>query len=194
MTSTIAATEPAVKFAPSDALWKQSEFGHPGNWREEVADFCIGAYLRVALSIQNAPWLPHAIEFSTLYDYKVTAKEERVEVWEDLLGEAMEHTDLGDTRLFRSHKRYMQKGESITVSGSIPQFVTDDLSLDGESIKRVRVSKAEGFYAVLTLRDERAEFVDLKQVDITCVPSHQYARFLEERYPNLKEIPWEEEA
>jgi hypothetical protein len=41
--------------APSEPLWKQSGFGHPGNWREDVVDFCISAYINAALSIQDAP-------------------------------------------------------------------------------------------------------------------------------------------
>ena len=61
-------------------LWKQSTFGHPGNWREEVADFCISACLSVALSIQNARPVPFPREFSTVYQYKVVAAEDKVEV------------------------------------------------------------------------------------------------------------------
>ena len=77
----------AERSEPTEILWKQSEFGHPGNWREEVVDFCIGAYLNVALSIQNAPSVPHAVPFQTLFQYKITAEENDVEVWEDLVRE-----------------------------------------------------------------------------------------------------------
>jgi Dolichyl-phosphate-mannose-protein mannosyltransferase len=40
---------------PLDVFWKQNGFGHPGNWREDVVEFCISTYLNVALSIQHAP-------------------------------------------------------------------------------------------------------------------------------------------
>ncbi len=39
---------------PLEIEWKQSEFGHPGNWNDDVVSFCISACLNVALSIQNA--------------------------------------------------------------------------------------------------------------------------------------------
>jgi hypothetical protein len=42
-------------------LWKQSGFGHPANWRDDVADFCLSACLSAVLSIQDAPlFLTHA--------------------------------------------------------------------------------------------------------------------------------------
>jgi hypothetical protein len=177
---------------PTEVLWQQSGFGHPGNWRKDVVDFCIGAYLGVALGIQNAPWIPYAVEFSTLYDYKVTAKEEGVEVWEDFVDEHLELAGLEESKYFRSHKRYMQKGESITVSASTRQFVSEYPSLKGEWIKRIRISKSQGFYGILD-SDEKADFVDLTQVNITCVPSSLYKHFLQERFPDLQEIPWEED-
>lgn len=178
---------------PSEVLWKQSGFGHPGNWRAEVVDFCVVAYLRVALGIQNAPWMPHAVEFSTLYAYKITAKEERVEVWEDFVSDQLEKGGFGTSRPFRSTKRYMRKGESIIISASTPQFISEDFSLEGELIRRIRVSTSEGLYRLMTLADEKSEFVNLEQVAIMCVPSSLYKSFLKDRYPDLEAIPWEED-
>ena len=57
---------------PTEVLWKQSGFGHPGNWREDVVDFCLTAYLRVALGVQTAAGIPYALEFSTLYGQQLT--------------------------------------------------------------------------------------------------------------------------
>ena len=179
---------------PSTVLWKQSGFGHPGNWQIDVVNFCLGAYLSVALAIQSAPWTPQALELSVLYDYKVTANERNVEVWEDFVNEALEHIGPDNSRAFRSHKRYLEKGESITVPATVPHFVSDDLSLDGVWIKRVRVSPHESLSGLGRLHDdEKAEFVDRASVDITCVPVSYYKEVFENRFPNLNEIPWEED-
>jgi hypothetical protein len=34
---------------PCEPVWKQSKFGHPGNWREDVVEFCMSTYVRLAL-------------------------------------------------------------------------------------------------------------------------------------------------
>ena len=111
-----------------DIHWKQSKFGHPGNWREETVDFCLSTYVNVALSIQNATWTPHAVRFDLLYEYKITASKENVEVWEDLVENHLTEDETG-ARIFRAHKRYMHKGESIKVPSSTPHFVSEDFPL-----------------------------------------------------------------
>src|SRR5665213_167341 len=148
---------------PSEPLWKQSKFGHPGNWREEVVDFCFSAYLNVALSVQNASPIPYAREFSDLYEYRVTAKEDQVEVWEDLAydDEHLVETYANRARPFRQQKRFLKKGESVIVPTHAQPFVSDDLSESGKSIKRVRISVDEmsGIGAVFGGSSRRAEFV-----------------------------------
>jgi hypothetical protein len=170
---------------PFQIFWRQSEFGHPGNWREDVADFCINCCLRVALNLQNAPSVPHAMEFQDLYDYRVTAKEDNVEVWEDVIDENLENATAYSFAPFRAHKRYLQKGAFIEVSAHTPNFISDDVSADGGWIKRVRVSESSGLAAIFP--DARAEFVDLAKVQITCVPK----LYMLERFPSLSEMPWE---
>ncbi len=44
-----------------------------------------------------------------------------------------------------------------------------------------------------TLPQARADFVDLSQVQITCVPHKYYKRIYGGIYQNLSEIPWEED-
>lgn len=173
---------------PFETLWKQSEFGHPGNWREEALDFCISTYLNVALSIQNASPTPHAFPLWALYEYRVTAIQDDVEVWEDLVDEALEHVYADNARPFRTHKRYLKKGESIAVSASTRPFIFDDLSLGGQWIKRVRVSSG-GFEGLVGLGPRRGDFVNLADVHIACIPSE----WSKERFPDLSEMAWEED-
>jgi hypothetical protein len=42
--------------------WKQSRFGHPGNWREQTVDFCLRTFVDVATKIQGARWVPGALD------------------------------------------------------------------------------------------------------------------------------------
>jgi hypothetical protein len=181
------------KREPLEVLWKQSGFGHPGNWREDVIDFCIGTYLNVALSIQNAPPIPYAREFSDLYEYKVTAKADQLEVWEDLTDEDEHMAQIfsNNARPFRTPKRFLKKGESVIVPVHIQPLISDDLSLSGESIKRVRIAYDDmsGIGGLFSRGSERAEFVNLADVDITCVPQ----KWTLEQSLALPEIPWEEE-
>jgi hypothetical protein len=173
---------------PFQILWKQSEFGHPGNWRDDVADFCINTCSEVALGSQTASEAPLAVEFHYLYEYSVTAKQDQVQVWEDVIEGHLDDMNTDWSRPFREHKRYLRLGESVRVSSFSQPLVSEDLSLDGEWIKRVRISK-DGFASLIP--PVRAEFVDLAQVEITCVPRN--IGLLMERFPNLPEIPWHED-
>ena|ERR1700722_6134810 len=178
----------AAPDAPFEAAWKQSRYGHPANWRIDVVDFCIDTCLEVALGIQGASPVPDAIEFDFVYRYRVTAKKDHVEVWEDLIDDHLEDAYANGPRPFRTLKRYLSGGESISVSPFTKPLVTDDLSLAGEAIKRVRVSYT-GFSAIFA--QGRAEFVNLDDVEITCVP--QRNDMLHERYHNLPEMPWQDD-
>lgn len=170
----------------SDISWKQNGFGHPGNWRKEVVDFCLSAYLDVALGIQNVPEVPYATPFEYQYDYKVTAVEDNVEIWDDLIDEHLEEPGSFDekepnVRPFRGVRRHLAKGESIILPGTTQPLMSDDRALDGRRITRLQVS-AHDLQGILP--DGKAEFVDLAQVRITCVPKSS---------GNLPEIPYEEE-
>lgn len=174
---------------PLEVKWVQSEFGHPVNWNGDVVDFCLRTCIHVALNLQGAPPIPYARKFWHYYDYRVTAKIDQVEVWEDLVDAAESMANVGAdwSRPFRIQKRFLKKSESVVVQPYGKRFVSDDLSLKGEPIKRVRISYDE-LTAILGESD-RAEYVNLVDVDITCVPRplglHQF--------PDLLVVPWEED-
>jgi hypothetical protein len=178
---------------PPDVNWKQNEFGHPGNWNDDVVGFCISTYLSVALGIQNASPIPYAREFSVLYEYRVTATEDQVEVWKDFVDpeEQVAQVYSNDARPFRTPERFLKKGESVIVSVHAEPLVSDDTSLTGNAIKRVRISYDEmsGIGGLFSPGSELAEFVNLACVNITCVPQ----KWTEEQSLGLPEIPWEEE-
>jgi hypothetical protein len=79
----------------------------------------------------------------------------------------------------------------VVVSPHAQPFVSDDLSTSGESIKRVRISyePMSGISKLFGATSERAEFVNLAQVQITCVPSE----LTKDWSPSVPEVPWEED-
>jgi len=177
---------------PLEVGWVQSQFGHPVNWNGEVVDFCLRTCIHAALSLQGAPPIPYAREFSHFYDYRVTAKNDQVEVWEDLIDESECTANVGAdwSRPCRVHNRFLKKNESVVVRLHGERFVSDDLSLSGEPMKRVRISYDEmGGMGGLLGRAERAEYVNLADVDIMCIPT----ALGHDQFPNLPVVPWEED-
>jgi len=71
------------------------------------------------------------------------------------------------------------------VSAFSEPLVSSDESLAGEPIRRVRVSWDT--LSLLFPTDAKAEFVNLADVRITCVP----LKHLGGRFQELQEIPWE---
>ncbi len=62
--------------------WKQSEFGHPGNWRQRSAEYCLRTFVDVAVKLQGAPWIPGPLVRDVLYEQEIEALEDDVELWE----------------------------------------------------------------------------------------------------------------
>ncbi len=60
--------------------WEQGKYGHPGNWTKAAAEFSLKTFVNVALRIQDADWIPGAIEFNLLYEHKITASVDGVEI------------------------------------------------------------------------------------------------------------------
>jgi hypothetical protein len=162
---------------PFELTWKQSKFGHAGNWRADAAEFCLRAFLETALRIQHASWVPMAVPLEFLFKYRITPVEDDVVVWEDYLNptESIE----GVVSVGRV-VRHLRKGESVTVSAIFQPLMSESYE-PGLPSKRVLVSDVSIF--------GRAEFVDFNQVSITCVPKDIFE--LRKRFPYLKEIPWQ---
>src|SRR5262249_46202259 len=62
--------------------WKQSQFGHPANWRHDTVEFCLSAFLDTTLKLQRAAWIPGALPFHSVYEYKVKALD-AVDIWKE---------------------------------------------------------------------------------------------------------------
>ncbi|HKF53779.1 MAG TPA: hypothetical protein VKB26_15790 [Candidatus Acidoferrales bacterium] len=169
---------------PFSIMWKQSEFGHPGNWHEDAARFCLETFLQIAPRIQDAKWIPGAVELWYLYEYKVTAREDNVEIWEEvqlLLG-----VDDDDTEKTKQKVGQLQSGESRIFRASHQPLVSqwhDDLTKQSLTIVELRDHWDIG--SVLFGGPSR-RFVERDKVTISCVPSGLALK----HSPDLVEIPW----
>jgi hypothetical protein len=61
--------------------WETRRWGHPANWTRRNTDFCLSAFLNVALKIQHAPPMPTPAMFEWIYDDVITARGESVDLW-----------------------------------------------------------------------------------------------------------------
>lgn len=167
---------------PFSITWKQSEFGHPGNWDEVAARFCLETFLQIAPRIEASKWIPSAIEFWSLYKYKVTAKEESVAIWE----EVQLLLDADYTETTKRQVGQLDRGESRTFSASHQPLVSDwhdECTGDSFTVVELRddsVMRALGYVL------EPRRFVEFDKVTVSCIPT----ALARHRFPDLAEIPW----
>jgi hypothetical protein len=169
--------------------WKQGQFGHPGNWRKDAAEFCLSAFLDVALKIQDARWIPGAVRFDTLYKFRITALRDGVEVWT-----YREKPQRGGSGLAGLSKlleappskepyRVLNKGDSLW--GRV-EAVRSDSPQD-----RLRAALGGGplpiaVIKITTFKDPRIAYVAADAVKVTCVPRESWKEYI----PDLPEIEW----
>jgi hypothetical protein len=168
---------PSVVRGPNktfEARWKQGQYGHPGNWRQDAAEFAIRTFIHVAVAVQDAYWIPGAIEFGTIHEYKVTAIADNVEV----VGETRKSfVDMPKPGVVRT----LQKGESILcreVQGTAWYLSR----LFGGEEKKPTLLITGSPYGSPTGE------VEQDKVRVTCVPRKD--GFVQEYFPNLREVDY----
>lgn len=163
--------------------WRQKRFGHPGNWRRNSANFCANTFLDVALKIQNASWIPGAIEYGALYEQQVTALKDGVEIWTHKTDpDATLLQRMSGTKTHREVVRTLTKGESlrarVTASKPSPTLIPSEAS---ETPKTYVLSW-----------DEQEEFIFgyvlAQEVKVTSVPRDSEA--VRKYFPWLTETDW----
>lgn len=173
--------------------WQQGQYGHPGNWREDTATFCLETFLDVALKIQGARWIPGAINFMFLYEHQVMAVQEEVEIWRsETDGTLYLPTDESDKVLVRR----LKKGEEIR--GNVSRYRNTIL---GVALPRVTASSSPSLghrreipdeeILRITWGDLEGGFVKASAVKDTCVPRDD--DFVHQHFSGLPELPWEPE-
>jgi len=164
--------------------WDQEEHGHPGNWTSRAADFCLKTVVHVAVRIQNATWIPSAIEFLYVYEHKVTALEDNVEIvqpGEMIGGGALSALLSPPTKPVVV--RTLSKGESIV--GMVHRNKRDGLlsALGG------RQESGPETLSFSTYGPDRCwGDMEASKVLVTCVPREN--EFVRKYYPHLHEMSW----
>ncbi|MCL4524510.1 MAG: hypothetical protein M1453_12170 [Acidobacteria bacterium] len=166
--------------------WTQEQYGHPGNWREETTRFCLNAFLDVALRIQNAQWIPGPAHFHALYEFKVTAARDGVEVWNEVV-----EGDSPAERLFGLRKKkvvvkVLNKGEVLR--GHISPVRSSNDPLRGLLGPRGPI---EAVFVATTVPEEFLGYVAISDVKITCVPRD--SEVVKKYFSELTEIDWQPE-
>jgi hypothetical protein len=175
--------------------WKQSEFGHTGNWTEQTVDFCLRTFVDVAIKIQGARWIPGAYTRAALYDQQIEALKDDVEIWTDVRKNALGQTLTGfDTFLqgtpHRAVLRTLKRGETLRAIVSIATESTGNTVQDalmGGGAKTGKVLTVMAFAPKISLYGK----VLASDVRITCVPKGD--AFIQEHFAWLPVIVWEPE-
>ena len=167
--------------------WELNQFGHPANWREESAHFCLNTSLDVALKLQNARWIPGALPFDLAYDCRITALKDGVQIESERtylagLGAPPFETLLGKRR--REIYRTLSRGESL-----LGRIISRDLMPPREDARGV--DKSEEAYEIRFSSgglDMIGHILFVAEIDvkITCVPSE----FIRQYLPGLSEFDW----
>ena len=162
--------------------WNQSTYGHPGNWDEVTAQFCLKTFLDVIIKLQSASWIPTPLHFSVVYEQKIEAVEDDVPVWNMAASQPNAFPLLGNVE--RKVITILAKGE--TLFGTVrlekdPQGLVE--LLRGE--KQPKEQNEELFIMTRSSR-EIFGYVGKAHVKVTCVPRKN--DFVNENFPNLPEI------
>jgi hypothetical protein len=193
---------PRVETYGKDAgvpVWKQSEFGHPGNWTVQTVDFCLRTFVDVATKIQGARWIPGALSRSAIYDQQIEALKDNVEIWTEIRKDSAGKT-LGGWEAFlgvaakteREVVRILKRGETLRASVSIATESSGDSARDafyGGGIKTGDTLQVMSFSA--DSKDNLYGKVLASDVHVICVPKDE--EFVKKYFPDLPAIPWEAE-
>lgn len=151
--------------------WTQKKFGHPGNWRRDSASFCMAAFLDMALKIQNAEWIPGPVLFAEIYDYKIEAINDNVEIW-------VKEWKSGDYLSSPKRKivKILKKGESII--GMV--YRETESALNSLILNQGNDEKPE---EINIISYGLHGYVALHDVKITCIPKQ--SNLVKQYLPNL---------
>jgi hypothetical protein len=193
---------PRVETYGKDAgvpIWKQSEFGHPGNWTGQTVDFCLRTFVDVATKIQGARWIPGALPRSALYDQQIEALKDTVEIWTEIRRDSTGRTLSGwdaflgvAAKTEREVVRTLKRGETLRAFVSIATESSGDSTRDafwGGGIKTGDTLQVMSFST--DSKDNLYGKVLASDVKVICVPKDD--EFVKKYFPDLPTIPWEAE-
>lgn len=173
--------------------WKQSEYGHAGNWNEANVEFCLRTFVDVAIKLQGAEWVPGPLRRDALYEQQIEAIEDNVEIWHF---ESKAPRGTGLAAIFPAPPKQEDLVKKVVVTLK-----------RGDKIKAI-VSLAtkepeSGLYGALAGRQKDPELLEViivrvgfgtclaSQVKVTCVPRQDDV--IKQYFPWLPEFEWEPE-
>jgi len=171
--------------------WKQSDYGHPGNWREDSAAFCLRTFVDIAVKLQGAQWIPGPLSRDSLYDQQVEVLRDNVEFWRDVPVTTLDTSvgafaGIGGTITRETKQLLPHKGEKLRMMVNLNTnafgFFAQILD-DGDKKGRILTVIPLGKFEPWQVRES-----DIK---VTCVPKE--AAFVKQYYGWLPEIDWEPE-
>lgn len=167
--------------------WNQEEHGHPANWTAEAAEFCLNTIVHVAVRIQNATWIPSAIDFLYVYEHKVTALEDGVVIVQE------------------RQPNWLSPAQSIVETMAPIKTVIRTLAKGETIVGMVTRKEQQGGLTSIFNRSqepgpEKLSFfsrelngvsgeIEASKVRVTCIP--RTSAFTKKYYPDLPEIAWE---
>lgn len=170
--------------------WKQSSFGHPGNWREDSAEFCLRTFVDVAVKLQGAQWIPGPISRDILYEQQIEALKDGVEFWRDVsdgTGANSYAALLGKTK--RETKQLLRKGEKLRAT--VARANVSDVFYAAAAGALGGGAQNENTLSVMPSGTYESWKVLASDVKVVCVPSE--IESVKEYFPWLPEIDWEPE-
>ncbi|MFZ5450202.1 MAG: hypothetical protein ACOZFS_16355 [Thermodesulfobacteriota bacterium] len=156
--------------------WDQKSFGHPGNWTRDAAEFSLKTFVDVALRIQDADWIPGAIEFDLLYEHQITALEDGVEITQEKPIKALADT----LNQGRAPVKTLNKGEFL--KGRVEPKSPKNFLL-------ALLGQEPPTYSIITPDKQIHGDFDADKVHITCVPKDN--ALVRKYFPNLPEMDYE---
>jgi hypothetical protein len=151
--------------------WDQEKYGHPANWRQDATEFCLKSFVSVALRIQDAQWIPGAIEFEFVYEHKITALFDNVEIVQERSKGLLEPKE-------KVVVHTLKKGESIQGKISV------------KSNYLMATVLGQEYKPVLSFMSYKEPIIfgeiEADKVCVTCVPKDN--KLISEYLPNLPEL------
>lgn len=156
--------------------WEQEKYGHPGNWTKYAAEFSLKTFVDVAIRIQDADWIPGAIEFTFLYEHKITALEDGVKITQEKKPSALKDVIKPESVVIRTLKKNESLRCNVSVKSSPKNYLANLLGIGTENPILFIVNVDEQLYGE----------VEAKKVMVTCVPKDN--EFVNKYFPNLPEV------
>ncbi len=161
--------------------WDQERFGHFANWRDNAVEFCLKTFVNVALRIQDAEWIPGAIDFDSVYEYRITASVDDVDIVQERLIREKSIGLIGPTE--KVVVRTLKKGESIRCK----------ITKKDEPLMAAMLGKTQKSVLSFTSYEGDEIFwgeIEEDKVHVTCVPKDN--EFVRQYFPDLPEMVYME--